>query len=107
MTEYPDDCCAALAKVYAFLDGELDETEADAIRHHLDACEPCLDHYDVEQALRSLVRRCCSGQHAPESLRLRVITQIHQSWSSSTHIEVTGTQVEVTRVEIRDFPSFG
>ena len=52
------------------------DAEADEIRQHLLACEPCLDRYDVEEALRLLIRRCCSGQSAPEGLRLRIRTTI-------------------------------
>ncbi|MGC4153849.1 MAG: mycothiol system anti-sigma-R factor [Propionicimonas sp.] len=69
-------CDHILERLYAFHDQELTEAEADEIREHLLACEPCLDRYDVEQALRMLIRRCCSGQAAPESLRLRIRTTI-------------------------------
>ena len=48
----------------------------DAIRHHLAACEPCLDRFDVEQAVRTLVRRCCSGEVAPAHLRTQIVTQL-------------------------------
>ncbi|MGC3952649.1 MAG: mycothiol system anti-sigma-R factor [Propionicimonas sp.] len=69
-------CDHILERVYAFHDQELTEAEADEIRQHLMACEPCLDHYDVEQALRLLIKRCCGGQSAPESLRMRIRTTI-------------------------------
>ncbi|MCW5951639.1 MAG: mycothiol system anti-sigma-R factor [Propionibacteriaceae bacterium] len=69
-------CDHILDRLYQFHDHELTEAEADEIREHLLACEPCLDRYDVEQALRMLIRRCCSGQSAPESLRLRIRTTI-------------------------------
>ena len=48
----------------------------DAIREHLAACEPCLDRFDVEQAVKAVVRRCCGGEHAPERLRTRIVTQL-------------------------------
>ena len=51
---------------------ELRPAEADEIREHLLACEPCLDHYQVEDAWRLLIRRCCAGEKAPDGLRLRV-----------------------------------
>lgn len=69
-------CDHILERVYEFHDHELTAAEADEIREHLLACEPCLDRYDVEQALRMLIRRCCSGQAAPESLRLRIRASI-------------------------------
>ena len=73
-----DDCWSTLARVYAFHDGELSETEVDEIVRHLADCEPCLDRYEVEQALRLLIRRGCSGERAPEELRIRV----HQSFTA-------------------------
>ena len=78
MIDFHDDCWRMLAQVYAFHDGELSEPEMDEIVEHLAACEPCLDHFEVEQALRVLIRRSCSGERAPEALRWR----IHQSFTS-------------------------
>lgn len=69
-------CDRALQRLYEFHDHALTEAEADEIREHLLACDPCLDRYGVEQALRLLIRRCCSGQSAPEGLRLRIRTTI-------------------------------
>ena len=66
-----EDCTDVLRNLYAFHDNELTPAEADEIRQHLLACEDCLDHYDVEAALRLLVRRSCC-EAAPESLRIRV-----------------------------------
>ncbi len=66
------DCRAVLAHLYEFHDSELSPAEADEIREHLLACEPCLDHYQVEDAWRLLIRRCCAGEKAPDGLRLRV-----------------------------------
>lgn len=69
------DCALALARLYEFLDHELAEADADAIRAHLDACEPCFDHFEAEEHVRALVKRCCTGSRAPDGLRVRV-TQI-------------------------------
>ena len=74
-----DDCAKALSLLYEFLDQELDAADADEIRHHLAACEPCLDTFDAEEALKNLVRRGCSGEAAPEHLRAKVIAVIERS----------------------------
>lgn len=66
------ECALALQRLYEFLDHELADADADAIRAHLDACEPCFDAYGVEEHIRSLVKRCCTEPRAPESLRFRV-----------------------------------
>ncbi len=76
-----DECLHALAKLYEFLDHEVSEAEADEIRLHLDACEPCLDCFGIEEAVRAMVKRSCTGERAPDTLRLRVVTQITTSYT--------------------------
>ena len=71
-----DECEQVLERMYEFLDNELDTATGDAIRHHLAACEPCLDRFDVEQALRALVRQRCGGDVAPTHLRQKIVTQL-------------------------------
>ncbi|HBX80435.1 MAG: mycothiol system anti-sigma-R factor [Propionibacteriaceae bacterium] len=72
---HDDDCSAILARAYVFLDHELSEAEEDDVRAHLMACEPCLDHFDVEAAVKALVKRCCTEEaKAPEGLRARIVT---------------------------------
>ncbi len=71
-----DECTHTLNRVYEFLDHELDDASGDEIRAHLAACEPCLEQFDVEQAVKSLVSRCCGGDVAPDHLRAKVMMQI-------------------------------
>lgn len=66
------ECAEALARLYEFFDNELAEADADAIRAHLDACEPCLAEFGVEEHIRTLVKRCCTSERAPDTLRVRV-----------------------------------
>ena len=69
-------CEHVLDRVYQFLDHELDTASSDEIREHLSACEPCLDRFDVEQAVKTLVNRCCGGDKAPSELRSKVLGQL-------------------------------
>jgi len=71
-----EDCEHVLERVHEFLDNELDDASGDAIRQHLADCEPCLDAFDVEQAVKSLVHRKCGNETAPTYLRTRIITQM-------------------------------
>jgi mycothiol system anti-sigma-R factor len=71
-----DDCEQVLEHVYEFLDNELDAATSDTIRHHLAMCEPCLDRFDAEEALKGLVHRCCGGEVAPSHLRAKIVTQL-------------------------------
>lgn len=66
-----DECVAALTRAHAFLHGELTEADADAIRHHLHACERCMENFEIESTITNMIRRV-SVQHAPASLTLRV-----------------------------------
>ena len=70
--EAHDACVQALSQLQEFLHGELDENSADLIRTHLQACESCLDSFDVENAISALIRRCHPPTAAPASLRMRI-----------------------------------
>lgn len=71
-----DDCTKALHRMHSFLDHELDEVSCDEIREHLNACEQCLGDFDVEQAMKQLVHRCCQGTNAPATLRATIMTTL-------------------------------
>lgn len=81
------DCAYVEERVQQFLDGELNEAEADELRLHLDACAHCIDGADLIEAYRRLVRRSCASR-APESLRLRIMTQMRS--------------VQITQVDVRE-----
>lgn len=84
MTGHGDsDCDRAISRLYEFLDHELGSADEDRIREHLAACEPCLDTFDAEEALKKLIKRSCSGDVAPEHLRAKI------------HAVLTSTTIEV------------
>lgn len=68
-----DACMAALSRIQEFLHQELDESTADLIREHLQACESCLDTYDAETAIANLIRRAMGNPACPQGLRSRVM----------------------------------
>jgi mycothiol system anti-sigma-R factor len=72
------DCSEVLDRVYEYLDGEMTSTDTARIRQHLEECAPCLQEHDLDVALKALVRRSCSGEHAPEALRAKVLLRITQ-----------------------------
>lgn len=69
------DCSEVLTKLAFFLDHELAEADAVEIRHHLDACAPCLDMMALERTIKALVARSCC-ESAPETLRQQVLVRI-------------------------------
>jgi len=73
---HDEDCREILAQVYSYLDSEVTRDDVAKIKHHLDECAPCLRQYDLENALKALVRRSCQCEPAPVDLRTRILTRI-------------------------------
>ena len=71
-------CDDVLDLVYDFLDGEMDEADRARIAQHLDECQPCLSQFGLEKAVKALVHRSCTCEHAPESLRMQIVARIRQ-----------------------------
>jgi anti-sigma factor (TIGR02949 family) len=72
------DCGEVLDRIYEYLDHEITEVDYGKIRQHLDECGPCLREYDLDTALKALVKRCCSAEVAPDALRLKILERITQ-----------------------------
>lgn len=70
-----EDCAKVLDQVYEYLDGELGPVDLDRIKEHLEDCTPCLQQYDLDVALKALVRRSCR-ESAPADLRERILVKI-------------------------------
>lgn len=81
------DCSEILERVVFFIDNELAGADCAQIQAHLDECGPCLDKFDLERTVKSLVARSCSEQ-APESLRDKVLLRIRQ-----VQVEITETRI--------------
>ena len=71
------ECADFLERIVYFLDNELDEADCSAVRLHLDACNPCLEKYDLQRTVKAVVARSCS-EAAPKDLRERVMFRIRE-----------------------------
>ena len=80
---HDESCADFLERIVCFLDNELDASDVDSVRAHLEECAPCLHSYDLQRTVKALVARSCMEQ-APESLRQRVRVQIQQIQVSYT-----------------------
>ncbi|GAB3207898.1 mycothiol system anti-sigma-R factor [Marinactinospora thermotolerans] len=69
-------CSEVLAKVYTYIDGELEEANYAEIREHLDECGPCLEEYGLEEAVKKLVAKHCGCDPVPQDLRAKVLSRI-------------------------------
>jgi mycothiol system anti-sigma-R factor len=67
-----------LARVYSYIDGELDGISYAEIRQHLHECGPCLREYGLEEVVKKLVAKHCGHEMVPSDLRARVLTRIQQ-----------------------------
>jgi mycothiol system anti-sigma-R factor len=69
-------CSEVLARVYSYLDGEIEDKSFAQIRQHLDECGPCLREFGLEEAVKRLVQKCCGSEAAPTGLRTKVLVRI-------------------------------
>jgi mycothiol system anti-sigma-R factor len=81
------DCDDVLKDLYLYLDDESDDRLRNRIREHLDGCAPCLRQFGLEQDVRSLIARCCGGDHAPQSLHQRIRVRITEITTETSHVE--------------------
>jgi mycothiol system anti-sigma-R factor len=67
------DCRSFLARLYLYLDGEIDALERADLDRHLERCTGCLRHYGFERDLKVLIRKKCQEQPSTEVIeRLRI-----------------------------------
>lgn len=71
----PCRCEELLEHLFEYLDAEMTAAQRARLTSHVEQCPRCHEAADVEQHVRSLIRRSCT-EKAPQSLRLRVISQI-------------------------------
>jgi mycothiol system anti-sigma-R factor len=71
------ECSEFLDQIVYFIDNELDAADCAVVRAHLDSCNPCLERYDLQRTVKSIVARSCS-EAAPDELRQRVMFRIRE-----------------------------
>lgn len=70
------DCSEVLGHLYEYLDREMSEEERRKFEEHFGECNPCLEKYGLEQAVKKLVKRCCGHDDVPGDLRSKVLSRI-------------------------------
>ena len=71
------ECADFLDRIMRLIDNELADGDCAVVRAHIDTCSPCLERYDLQRTVKTLVARSCS-EVAPQELRERVRVQIQQ-----------------------------
>ncbi|MCL7971587.1 MAG: zf-HC2 domain-containing protein [marine benthic group bacterium] len=69
-------CEESLARVYEYLDGELDVVDHDAVRRHLQKCRKCYPHFDFERLFLDYVHELGATEASNPGLAERVRAMI-------------------------------
>ncbi len=69
-------CEESLARVYEYLDGELDAGEHDAVRRHLEKCRRCYPHFDFERLFLDYVHELGAEEESRPGLKERVLEML-------------------------------
>jgi mycothiol system anti-sigma-R factor len=78
------DCSETVLRIFEFLDGEMGPADCARIQAHLDECGPCLREYQLDQALKLVVKRSCGAEPAPLALRTTILQRL-----TMVHIEIS------------------
>lgn len=76
-------CREALARLYEYLDGELEPESREEVEAHFAVCARCYPQLATERSFRTAVQRAMDGGRAPEALRHRVLTLLDEAESGS------------------------
>ena len=71
-------CDEASARLFEYLDGELEGVSEEEVRRHLEVCEACYPRVQFEKHFMEALRRSQNGGRASESLRERVLQSLAQ-----------------------------
>lgn len=66
-------CDEACARLFEYLDGELEGVSEEEVRHHLAVCEACYPRAQFEKHFLEALQRSQNGARASGSLRERVL----------------------------------
>ena len=66
------DCNETIRELEAFLDGELSDDGRHAIHAHLEGCNDCLEAFDFQAELRTVIAAKCRNDEMPPGLLSRI-----------------------------------
>ena len=71
-------CEEAAARLFEYLDGELDDASEEDVRRHLEVCKACYPRAQFEKHFIEALGRSQNNGHAPEELKGRILEAIAQ-----------------------------
>lgn len=72
---------SCLEMLQVILDGEATEEQKKYFSKHMDICLPCFKGYELDMAIKQLVKSKCCGGEAPEELIEKIKVTIAQKIS--------------------------
>jgi len=69
-------CATALARLWAFIDGELEPASEAEVQAHLHVCRRCYPQFDFQHAYFQAMQRLASRPE-PAGLRSATLSRIH------------------------------
>lgn len=69
----PLSCEEALERLFAYLDGELEEAQRERVAEHFEVCRRCYPRLEFERSFMEAVRRVRGGDGASAALKSRVL----------------------------------
>ncbi len=85
--EHETPCSEVLARVYTYIDGELEDVSCAEVQQHLDECGPCLREYGLEEVVKKLVGKSCGCDPVPADLKAKVLDRIEQALGAPPVVE--------------------
>lgn len=71
-------CEEASARLFEYLDGELDDVSEEEVRSHLDVCKVCYPRVQFEKHFMDALQRSQNGGRVSENLRARVLQSLEE-----------------------------
>jgi anti-sigma factor (TIGR02949 family) len=70
------DCAEAVAKLWDYLEGQLDDADRAAVRQHVERCAHCFPHADFGQVMLEAVAQVRRAEPAAPSFREGVLNRL-------------------------------
>ncbi len=74
--------CGDVSKCFqlleSILDGEENANSKEVLKEKLSKCQPCFEHYHLEQAIREVLKNKCTKQQVPNELATTIRQKIEE-----------------------------
>ncbi len=74
-----DDTSKCFELLESILDGELGNPGKEVLKEKLAKCQPCFEHFHLEQAIREVLKNKCTKQAVPQELAKTIREKIQEA----------------------------